>query len=254
MAAPVNTFKAALKSGRSQIGLWMGLAHPTTAEICASAGFDWLVIDGEHGPSELGDVLAQLRVVQPLTNAVVRPKDDDRAGLKRLLDVGAQSLLVPMIESGDQAREVVRSVMYPSKGVRGVGATLARASGYNTYDDYLTTANEQICLLLQVENRAGLAALDDILTIPEVDGIFIGPADLSADMGFPGQPAHPEVLAAIQGAFDKISVAGKARGILTGSPELAAEYQAAGVEFLAVGSDVGALGGAVRALRATFKP
>lgn len=252
MPAPSNSFKARLKSGETQIGLWVGLGDPSVAELVAGTGFDWLVIDGEHGPNGLRDVLAQLRAVGGKSHPVVRVRDDNRAEIKQMLDIGAQTLLVPMIESADQAREVVRSVNYPPQGVRGVGAALARASDYNAIADYLQTANEEVCLLLQVESRAGIAALDEILAVDGVDGVFIGPADLAADMGHLGKPGAPEVQAAVNDALARIRAAGLAAGILTSDRALAQGYAAMGIEFLAVGSDVGVLRAGLTALRAAF--
>ena len=159
MSIPANTFKQKLRQGEAQIGLWVASGDPTVAEICSHTGFDWLVIDGEHGPNGLRDVLAQLRAVgDTRSHAVVRVKDDDRAGIKQMLDIGAQTLLVPMIESAEQARAAVTSVTYPPNGKRGIGAALARASGYNTHAGYLDEADAQICLLLQIESQAGLGA------------------------------------------------------------------------------------------------
>lgn len=252
MPVPRNTFKERLFAGKTQIGVWVSLGDPSVAELAAGCGFDWLVIDGEHGPNGLRDVLAQLRAVGQGAHPVVRTRDDDRALIKQMLDIGAQTLLIPMIESGEQAREAVRSVLYPPQGARGVGAMLARASGYGAISDYVTTADSQICLLLQVENRAGLAALDDILAIPRVDGIFIGPADLAADMGHLGNAAAEEVQTAVKDALSRIRAAGKAAGILTTDRRLAAQYVEAGVEFVAVGSDVVTLRGALTDLRKTF--
>lgn len=250
MPAPTNRFKARLAARETQIGLWVGLGDPSVAELCAGAGFDWLVIDGEHGPNGLRDVLAQLRAIGDASAPVVRVRENDRAILKQMLDIGAQTLLVPMIESGADAQAAVQSVLYPPAGVRGVGAALARASGYSAIPDYLRTANDQICLLLQIESRAGLAALDDILAVEGVDGIFVGPADLAADMGHLGRPGAPEVQAAVTDALTRIRAAGRAAGILTSDPDLARDYRALGVEFLAIGSDVGVLSAGLRALRA----
>lgn len=252
MPAPKNIFKARLTTGETQIGLWLGLAEATTAELCAGAGFDWLVIDGEHGPNGLRDILDQLRAIGDKSHPVVRVKDDNRALLKQMLDIGAQTILIPMIESADQAREAVRSVNYPPTGVRGIGAALARASSYNAIGDYLKTANGEVCLLLQVENMAGINALDDILGVDGVDGVFIGPADLAADMGYLGQPGAPEVQQVVRDALTRIRAAGKAAGILTGDQALAKGYAEMGVEFLAVGSDVGLLSAGLRTLRGNF--
>ncbi|GKY89843.1 hypothetical protein STA1M1_37120 [Sinisalibacter aestuarii] len=198
------------------------------------------------------DVLAQLRAVGGKSHPVVRLRDDNRAEIKQMLDIGAQTLLVPMIETAEQAREVVRSVNYPPQGVRGVGAALARASDYNAIADYLQTANEEICLLLQVESRAGIAVLDEILAVEGVDGVVIGPADLAADMGHLGKPGAPEVQAVVNDALARIRAAGRAAGILTSDRALAQGYAAMGVEFLAVGSDVGVMRAGLTALRAAF--
>jgi len=252
MPVPHNSFKARLKAGETQIGLWLGLGDPSVAELASYAGFDWLVIDGEHGPNGLRDVLAQLRAIGDRCSPVVRVRNDDRAEIKQMLDIGAQTLLVPMIETAEQASEVVRSIRYAPRGARGVGAALARASAYNTIPDYLHTAEDELCLLLQVESTNGVDALDDILQVEGVDGIFIGPADLAADMDRLGQPDAPEVQAVVNDTLTRIRSAGQVAGILTSNRSLAAGYQEMGVEFLAVGSDVGVLMGGLKSLRAAF--
>ncbi len=252
MPAPMNSFKTRLKKGETQIGLWLGLGDPSVAELCGGTGFDWLLIDGEHGPNGLRDTLSQLRSIGSKTQIVVRTRDDNRAEIKQMLDIGAQTVLVPMIESGKQAAEVVRSAKYPPHGVRGVGAALARASAYNGIADYLQTANDEICVLLQVESKAGLDALDDILAVDGVDGVFVGPADLAADLGYLGRPGAPEVQEIVNDTLKKIRTAGKAAGILTSDQTLAQGYKELGVEFLAIGSDVGVLRGGLLALRKTF--
>ncbi|MEN8831708.1 MAG: HpcH/HpaI aldolase/citrate lyase family protein [Pacificibacter sp.] len=252
MPAPHNVFKERLKKGDTQIGLWSGLGTASVAELAAGTGFDWIVIDGEHGPNRLLNILEQLRAIGGDTAPVVRVRDDNRAEIKQMLDAGAQTILVPMIDSGEQAAEVVKSMLYPPLGVRGVGAALARASGYNGISDYLQTANDEVCLLLQVESMAGVNALDDILALDHVDGVFVGPADLAADMGFVGKPGAPEVQAVVNETLTRIRASGKAAGILTSDQTLAKGYADMGVEFLAVGSDVGVLRGGLLALRAAF--
>ncbi len=252
MPAPHNVFKERLKKGDTQIGLWAGLGTASVAELAAGTGFDWIVIDGEHGPNRLLNILEQLRAIGGDTAPVVRVRDDNRAEIKQMLDAGAQTILVPMIDSGEQAAEVVKSMLYPPLGVRGVGAALARASGYNGISDYLQTANDEVCLLLQVESMAGVNALDDILALDHVDGVFVGPADLAADMGFVGKPGAPEVQAVVNETLTRIRASGKAAGILTSDQTLAKGYADMGVEFLAVGSDVGVLRGGLLALRAAF--
>jgi len=247
-----NTFKTALMAGRPQIGLWLGLADPYAAGLVAGAGFDWLVIDGEHAPNDLRSTLGALTAIGTRAHAVVRPPIGEVRMVKQLLDIGATTLLIPMIDSAEAARTMVAAVRYPPTGRRGVGASLARASDFGRVKGYMAGADEGICLLLQVESRAGLAALPEILTIEGVDGVFIGPADLAADMGYPGQLTAPPVQEAIAGAIRAISASGKAAGILTGDRALAKDYLAMGATFVAVGSDIGVLTAGLADLRAAF--
>ena len=235
------------------LGLWVGLGDDNVAELCAHAGFDWLLIDGEHGPNDLRSILSQLRAVQgSATAAVVRLASDDRVAIKQHLDIGAQTLLIPMIESAEQAREVVRSCRYAPAGVRGVGAALARSSRYGRVADYIHRAADEICILLQVETRKGIEALDAILEVEGVDGVFVGPSDLAADMGLPGKPGSDEVQGVVVDALTRIGASKKASGILTSDTTLALQYQAMGVGFLAVGSDVGVLVAGLKQLRERF--
>ncbi len=247
MPAPTNTFKQALKEKRPQLGCWVGMADPYAAEITATAGFDWLLIDGEHAPNDLRSILAQLQIVQASpSHAVVRLPVGETWMIKQVLDAGVQSVLIPIVESADQARELVRAVTYPPNGIRGVGASLARASKFGDVSDYTQTADAEICLLVQVENRAGLAALDEILTVDGVDGVFIGPADLAADLGYPGNAGHPDVLDAIYDALTRIVAAGKAAGILTLDPVMQQKCADLGVIFLATNIDVSLFAKSVR--------
>lgn len=254
MDMPINTFKQRLLSGPAQIGLWLGLADPYCAELAANAGFDWLLIDGEHAPNDLRGLLGQLQAVAPYASqAVIRPVIGDTALIKQILDIGTQTLLVPMVESAGQARELVRAIHYPPSGVRGVGSALARASRWNTIPGYLDKADEQMCLLVQIENLEGLANLDAIVAVDGVDGVFIGPADLSAAMGHRGNPGHPEVQAAIEDAIVRIGKAGKAAGILSADQKLARRYIELGAKFVAVGVDTTVLMRGLQTLAATFK-
>lgn len=249
MPAPINPFKKALNQGEMQFGCWLGLADTFSAEMMGQAGFDWVVVDGEHGPNNLRSILAQLQVLAGTdTHAVVRLPVGETYMVKQTLDAGAQTLLIPMVETVEQARQLVRDVNYPPHGDRGVGYALARASRFSTIADYGTTADSQICLLLQVENLRGLAALDHILALEGVDGVFIGPADLAADMGHMGNAGHPDVQAAIMDALKRIRAAGKAPGILSTRDEMTNDAIAAGAQFVAVGADVLLLGQAARAL------
>ena len=239
MPAPINPFKKAIKKGELQLGCWLGLADAYMAEISASAGFDWLLIDAEHAPNDLRSIIAQMQAIAASnSHSVVRPPVGEAWIIKRLLDAGAQTILVPMVESTEQARELVRAVTYPPAGMRGVGSALARASNFSAIPDYLQTARDEICLLVQVENRKGVAALDEMLEIEGVDGVFIGPSDLAADMGFIGQPDAPEVKEAVLQSMRKIIAAGKAGGILTLDPKMQVLCREIGATFIATEIDV----------------
>jgi 4-hydroxy-2-oxoheptanedioate aldolase len=257
MNTPVNTFKQALQNKQPQIGLWMGLASAYTAEICALAGFDWLVIDGEHAPNDLHSIQAQLQTVAayPASHPVCRVPVGETALIKQYLDLGAQNILVPMVDTAEQAAQLVQAMRYPQDdglgGVRGMAG--ARASRWGHYADYAKRANEEVCLLVQVETREALNHLDAIAATPGVDGVFIGPADLSASMGHVGNAAHPEVQAAIENGIARILKAGKAPGILTPERPLAEHYLKLGALFVAVGLDTQLLMRHTTELAAHFK-
>ena len=254
MDMPINRFKQRLQRGETQIGLWLGLADAYCAELAANAGFDWLLIDGEHAPNDLRGLLGQLQAVAPYdSQPVIRPVIGDTALIKQVLDIGVQTLLVPMVETADQARQLVRAMRYPPLGVRGVGSALARASRWNSIPGYLDEADAQMCLLVQIENLEGLANLDEIAAVEGVDGVFIGPADLSASMGHRGNPGHPEVQAAIEHAIGRIVQSGKAAGILSADERLARRYIELGATFVAVGVDTTVLMRGLQALAGTFK-
>lgn len=251
----INRFKQALRAKTPQIGLWLALADGYSAELLAGAGFHWLLIDGEHAPNDLRTVLHQLQAIASSgTHPVVRPAWNDAVLIKQLLDIGAQTLLVPMIQSAAEAQAAVSACRYPPRGMRGVGSALARASQWGRIKDYLSRADEQICLLVQIETRRGIERLDEILAVPGVDGVFIGPADLSADMGFAGQPQHPQVQDAIRQAMAKIRSARRAPGILMADEALADSYLQQGGLFVAVGTDVTLLARSAEALAARFIP
>ena len=257
MQTPTNRFKQALAAGQPQIGLWLGLASPYAAEICAGAGFDWLLIDGEHTPNDLGTVLhhAQVIAAYPSVSAVARvPLGLGNVGqmlIKQYLDLGVETLLVPMVDTAEQAAEVVRSMRYPPGGVRGMGG--ARASRWGRYGAYPKEANAQVCLLVQAETELALRNLDAIAATDGVDGVFIGPSDLSASMGHVGNAGHPQVQAAIEDAIGRIKAAGKAAGILTADEAQARRYLALGATFVAVGLDHSVLSRGAAALAARFK-
>lgn len=249
-----NHFKRKLKT-QQQIGLWVGLADAYGTEIAANAGYDWLLIDGEHAPSDLRTTLSQLQSIAAYpSQAVVRPPIGSVQLIKQLLDIGAQTLLIPMVESVEQAELMVKAVRYPPQGVRGVGAALARATRWNSIPDYYATAHENICLLIQIESVEGLANLDDILKVEGIDGIFIGAVDLSATMGYEGNPNHPEVQKAVINAIQRIRASGKAAGILSTQHEATEQYLALGTEFVAVGVDTSVLMQSLRTLLQRYKP
>lgn len=261
MKTPVNLFKQALADKQAQIGLWVGLADAYSAEICAGAGFDWLLLDGEHAPNDLPRLLAQAQAVAayPGVHAVARvPMGHGHVGemlIKQYLDLGLQTLLVPMVDTAAQAQAVVRATRYPQDdglgGVRGMAG--ARASRWGRYPDYATEANAQVCLLVQVETQTALSQLDAIAATEGVHGVFIGPADLSASMGHVGNPGHPAVQAAIEDAIACILKAGKAPGILSSDEALAQRYLSLGATFVAVGLDTQLLARQTSALAARFK-
>ena len=255
MHMPQNTFKAALAAGRPQIGLWVGLADANAAEALATTGYDWLLLDGEHAPNDPRSILQQLRAVAPYpVQPVVRPVIGDVALVKQYLDVGAQTLLVPMIDTAAQAALMVKAMRYAPAGIRGMGAALARASRYNQVEGYLQQADAQMCLLVQAETTTAIANLQAIAETEGVDGVFFGPADLSASMGHPGQPGHPDVVKTMLDGIATVRAAGKAPGILMTDPSEAQRYLDAGALFVAVGVDTLLLVAAARGLVQRFKP
>ena len=254
MKLPVNAFKAALARKEAQIGLWVGLADPYVAELLATTGFDWLLIDGEHAPNDVRSALAQLQAIAPYpVSGIVRPVEGDTALIKQCLDIGALTLLVPMVETAVQAAQIVAATRYAPRGVRGLGSALARASRWSGVDDYVHRADEEICVLVQVESAAGLADLEAIAAVEGVDGVFFGPADLSASMGHLGRPQHPDVRKAIDDGIAVVLAAGKAPGILATDRTLARRYLAAGALFVAVGLDTALLARGAIDLAAEFK-
>lgn len=248
-----NAFKRALAAGKTQIGLWCSLASPMGAEILGDAGFDWILIDAEHAPNDSYTVMQQLQACQAGTaTAVARVAWNDAVLIKRLLDVGVSAILVPYVQDEHEAAKAVAAVRYPPLGVRGV-ATNNRATRYGRIADYAQKADSEICLLVQAETAQALARIEAMAAIDGLDGIFIGPADLAASMGHLGNPRHPEVRKAIDGAIGRIRKAGKAAGILTGHLEDAKEFIRGGANFVAVGSDAGILVSATTTLVKTFK-
>ncbi|WP_425090195.1 HpcH/HpaI aldolase family protein [Tropicimonas sp. S265A] len=248
MAAPENKLKQALGAGEVQIGIWLAFGSAAVAEQAAGCGFDWCLVDSEHSPNDPAQAIGQLRALGDRTQAVMRVPVGEDWVIKRALDLGVQSLMVPMVETAAQAEAAVRAMRYPPEGVRGMGPTQARATRYGLVEDYVSTANAQICCIVQVESAAALAAAPEIAALEGVDCVFIGPADLSADMGYPGQADHPAVEAAIAEALPAIEAAGAAPGILAFDAETSARYLSYGARFLGVGADVTSLRDALRGL------
>ena len=239
MPAPVNRYKQRLASGETLFGSWLSLGEGPSAEMMGTAGFDWLVIDGEHAPNDLRSIRDQLIALEASpSDVIVRVPWGEPWIIKQVLDAGAQSILVPMVESGEQARDMVHACRYPPAGIRGVGAASARASRFSSIPDYIKTADDQISLTVQVESRAGIAALDDILAVDGIDCVFIGPADLASDYGHSGNAAHPDMQAIIHDTLKRIAASGKAAGIMSLDDTLTPAYLDSGARMVAVAIDV----------------
>lgn len=239
MSAPENTFKTALKQGYHLHGCWAAFADPYPTEVLATTGFDFLVLDAEHAPNDLRTIMAQLQVLEGKPcHPVIRLPMGEAWAIKQVLDAGAQTLLIPMVDSADEARELVRAMRYPPEGIRGSGAALARASQFSSVPNYISTANDQMCLLVQIESRAAVTALDDILAVDGVDGIFIGPSDLANDMGYLGDSDAPDVRDTIRDILTRAAASDKAACVLALDHETALTYRAWGAQVMAVGIDV----------------
>ncbi len=248
------TFREALAAAsRPLAGIWVCSGSPLVAEICAGSGMDWTLIDMEHSPNGLESVLAQLQAVAayPIT-PVVRVPIGDVVTIKQVLDIGAQNLLVPMISSAEEAAAVVAAVRYPPLGTRGIGNALARSGRWNRVDAYLENAADHVSLFVQIETAAGVDAAAEIAAVDGVDGVFVGPSDLSASMGVLGQQTHPDVVAAVLRTFEAVRGAGKPVGVNAFDPTAADRYMAAGASFVLVGADVALLARGSEALAARF--
>jgi 4-hydroxy-2-oxoheptanedioate aldolase len=253
VALPQNRLKRALQQGIPQIGLWSSLSSHITVEVIAGSGFDWLLLDTEHSPNEMTMIHGQLQAMTDGTaSAVVRPAWNDAVILKRLLDIGVQSFLVPFVQTAEEAERAVRATRYPPQGIRGI-ATTTRAGRYGRVKNYVNRANDEMCVIVQIESRAALDNLEAIAAVEGVDGLFIGPSDLAAGLGFTGNSAHPDVRAAIETAMDRIQATGKVAGILAPLEADARHWLERGCLFVAVGSDAGLLARHSEALAARFK-
>jgi 4-hydroxy-2-oxoheptanedioate aldolase len=253
MNLPQNAFKRALAAGKPQIGLWSSLASSYSVEVIAGAGFDWLLLDCEHSPNDLENLLTQLQAAAPYpAHSVVRVPWNDMVTIKRVLDIGAQSLLVPYVSTPEEARSAVSFTRYPPAGARGVAGT-TRATRFGRIKDYAKRAHEELCVLVQVETQAALDNIEPICAVEGIDGVFIGPADLHASLGHTGEIAHPQVKPRIDDAIRRIRKCGKAPGILTPNEADARRWLECGALFVAVGADVGILARGAEALAAKFK-
>lgn len=253
MELEINRFKAALREGHQQLGLWCTLPGGYVAEAVAGSGFDWLLFDTEHSPADPLTVLQPLQAVAPYSVAsVVRPASNDAVLIKRLLDLGVQSLVVPYVQSAAEARAAVAATRYAPAGIRGVAA-LTRATRFGRVADYAKRAHEELAVIVQVETRAALDALEDIATVEGVDGVFIGPGDLAATLGFPGEPHHEEVKRTVEAALRRIRACGKPAGVLATDPAFARRCTELGATFIAVGIDVGVLTRGAEALVRQFR-
>ena len=253
MDLPVNHFKRAIQAGQLQIGLWSHLSSHITVEILADSGFDWLLLDMEHSPNELTMVHSQLQAaVGGTAHPVVRPPWNDMIMIKRLLDIGVQTLLIPYVQTEEEARNAVAYTRYPPKGVRGY-STVPRAARFGRVKDYPNRYEDELCVLVQIETRLGLDNIERIAAVEGIDGLFIGPGDLAAALGHVGNPKHPEVQAAIEEAIKRIQVCGKPAGFLTGDEKLAHHYIDLGCLIAAVGADLAILVQGSEQLAARFK-
>ncbi len=248
-----NTFRRSLREGRTLIGCWLSLGSPITTEVLGVAGFDWLLVDLEHAPNDVLSLIPQLMALKDSTSApIVRPSWNDTVEIKRLLDAGASNLLIPFVENAAQARAAVAATRYPPQGVRGVSVS-HRGNRYGAVGGYHAGANDEIAVLVQIENRAGVEAAAEIAAVEGVDALFIGPSDLAASYGHLGNPNHPDVQAAIAQVHAAASSAGKATGILAPAEADARRYLAQGMRFVGVGSDLGVLRMASQALTDKYR-
>ena len=234
-----NSFRKLFPATRPQYGVWNGLVDNIVAEILAGSGYDWILVDGEHAPFDLQSIQSQIQALGQFGIPVlVRPAKGDSVVIKQLMDVGVQTLVVPMVETAEQAEYVFKSMRYPPQGIRGVGTAMARASQWNRVNNYFQNANDEMCLIVQVESVKGIENLDVILAVEGIEGVFIGPADLAASMGYLGKGDHPEVVKVIEVAIQKIKAANKINGIMViGNKSLTESYASLGSNMIAVAID-----------------
>jgi 4-hydroxy-2-oxoheptanedioate aldolase len=250
-----NRWTERIGSGRPRFGMWLASGSGYVSEICAGSGIDWVLLDQEHAPNDLRSTIEQLQVLAayPNVDVLVRPPSADPVFIKRLLDIGAQNIIVPMIDDAAAASAAVAATRYPPAGIRGVGSALARASRWNRISDYLVTADASVSLTVQVETVAGLEHVADVADVDGVDGVFIGPADLAASMGKLGQPEHPDVVSTIETALATIVAGGTSAGVNAFNESVARRYLRAGASFVLVGADVALLARGAEELAARYR-
>lgn len=231
-----NSFKQDLRARRPQAGLWMSLGSESSVEIASLCGAGWLLIDMEHSPNEAMMVMNQLRAAVDGARCVVRPPCSDPVVTKRLLDIGTRNLMFPMIETAEQAREVVSWTRYPPQGIRGISGVV-RANGYGTDSRYLDTYTDELTIIVQVESPEAIRNIPEIAAVEGIDSIFIGPGDLMASLGKAGTQEDVEHTRLIDEGLKSIHEAGIAAGILGYGQAKASEYFAAGFDYVAVGAD-----------------
>lgn len=238
MQVPKNVFRQKINTGKSTYGIWNNFPDPLIAELLAGAGYDWVLIDAEHGPFDLRAIIGQLQAMAPYDiGTVVRPPSGDPVFIKRLLDAGVQTLLVPMVNSPEEAADLVRAMRYPPAGSRGIGAALGRASRWNQVAGYLQKAEQELCLIVQVESKTAYEQLEDILAVEGVDGVFFGPADLSASLGYPDQMEHPEIVDMVKKGLERTREAGKIAGTIALTEAGVKRYEQCGANMIGVGAD-----------------
>lgn len=244
-----------LAPGQPQLGLWQALANPYTAEICARSGFDWLLFDGEHAPNTVQTLLAQLQAVAPFqAEPIARVPVAEPVYLKQYLDIGFKTLLLPMIDTDEQAKDVVAATRFPPVGIRGVASATSRASGFGAEPEFLHKTAASLTLIAQIESAQALDNVEAIAAVEGIDALFIGPADLASSLGHLGNPKHSDVQAAIARALTAIKAAGKPAGIFALSPEDASAKIADGFSFVSVGTDIGLLANGGRSLLGQILP
>ncbi|WP_224717621.1 2-dehydro-3-deoxyglucarate aldolase [Pectobacterium versatile] len=248
-----NRFRQDLLQGKTLIGCWCALGNPISTEVLGLAGFDWLVLDGEHAPNDIVTFIPQLMALKGSHSApVVRPPCNEPIIIKRLLDIGFNNFLIPFVETAEEAARAVASTRYPPAGIRGVSVA-HRSNCYGTEPDYFAKINDNITVVVQIESQDGLDNLDAIIAVDGVDGVFVGPSDLSAALGYLGQPNHPDVQKAIRHIFDRTAARNKPCGILAPVEADARRYLEWGASFVAVGSDLGVFRSATQALSDKYK-